>query len=92
VSSKTQSLKKDSAMIYQSFRATDWQWYAELNYHYGPLSMGIRYNQSLGNYVTTGLSTGLSTGQAIKAANSSLQLNIRYTIWRQRPKKNLAVK
>ena len=88
VSSKTQSLKNDSALLYPSFRAIDWQWFAELNYHYGKFSVGIRYNQSLGSYIAA----GLSIPPTIKAANSSLQLNVRYTIWRQRPKKKLAVK
>ena len=88
LSSKTQSLKKDSSGIYKALATIDWQWYADINYQWKQLMAGLRYNQGIGNFIIT----TIPGGTAVKAGNSSAQLYIRYTLWRQRPPKKLPVK
>ncbi len=87
--SKVQSLKKDSsAYLYNVLQPGDWQWFADINYQWKNLSVALRYNHSLGNFINLPVQ-GASTAKGI---NSSVQLSVRYTLWRQKQKKKSAVK
>jgi hypothetical protein len=84
--SKLQGLKNDPA--YSLLHTTDWGFYADISYHWKNLIAGARYNKSFGNFIDTAV-PGFPDA---KAANSSLQLYIRYTIWRSSRQKKSAVK
>ena len=88
LSSKTQSIKNDTSGIYNALSAIDWQWYADINYRWKQFLAGLRYNRGTGPYINT----TIPGGSPVKASNSSAQLYIRYTIWRQRHKNKLTVK
>ena len=86
--SVTQSLKKNTDSLYHAIKATDLQWFADINYQVGHFLLGMRYNRSIGNFINL----RVSPIQTTTAANQSLQLYLRYSIWRQRSKKKLPVK
>ena len=79
--STLKNLKSDT--LYNLLHSNEWDVFADINYCWKDLNVGLRYNKAFGNFVDTTI-PGI---QHTKAANSSLQLYVRYIIWK-RNKKN----
>jgi hypothetical protein len=75
---KTQSLKGDS--LYQRIATNEFRWLVDANYHLKNFTIGARYNQAFSNFINI----QISSTQLTQARNSSLQLYLRYTLWRSK--------
>lgn len=78
VYSKVGTFKGDS--VYKKLRTQEWRVLADLNYQWKGFTLGLRYNLSLNKFINV----QVSSTQVTQSRNSSLQLYLRYTIWRQR--------
>jgi hypothetical protein len=77
---KHQSLK--STPVYKDLTTTEWRFLFDLNYHWKPLTIGVRYNQALSKFINV----RISNTQVTQARNSSLQIYLRYVLWKNRKK------
>jgi hypothetical protein len=78
--SKRQSLK--STAVYKELTTTEWRFLFDLNYHWKPITIGIRYNQALSKFINI----RISNTEITQARNSSLQIYLRYILWKNRKK------
>jgi hypothetical protein len=78
LSTKLVTFKGDS--IYQRLKTTEWRLTGDLNYQWEGFTLGVRYNWSLNKFINV----RVTNTQVTQSRNSSLQLYLRYTIWRQR--------
>lgn len=78
LTSKIVSFKGDS--IYQKLRTHEWRLLGDVDYQWKGFTLGLRYNWALNKFINL----QVSGTQVTQARNSSLQLYLRYTIWRQR--------
>ncbi|MDP4149014.1 MAG: hypothetical protein Q8943_06315 [Bacteroidota bacterium] len=70
---------KDYAPAYGNLRKSDWRGLLELNYYWRRITLGLQYQESLGNYLRTPVE-----GSQGKDRNSSFNLYLRYNIWEKR--------
>jgi hypothetical protein len=80
--SKLETLK--GSTLYSELKSHEFRLLFDANYQWKGFMFGLRYNQALSKFID--LKLGPST--VVQARNSSLQLYIRYTIWRQRSLKD----
>lgn len=78
LTSKIIAFKGDS--IYQKLRTHEWRLLGDVDYEWKGFTLGLRYNWALNKFINL----QVSGSQVTQARNSSLQLYLRYTIWRQR--------
>ncbi len=79
-SSKVQSFK--STPVYKELTTTEWRFLFDINYHWKPVTLGLRYNQAFTDFINI----HISNTQVTQSRNSSLQLYLRYVIWKNRKK------
>jgi hypothetical protein len=79
--SKTVSLKTDT--LYQLLRTDEWRLLADANYHLRRVTIGLRYNQALDQFINV----RISASEVTQARNNSLQLYMRYALWDQRKRR-----
>ncbi|TDW96486.1 porin family protein [Dinghuibacter silviterrae] len=80
---KIQTFKGDS--IYQKLRTHEWRLTGDLNYQWEGFTLGVRYNWSLNKFINV----HVSSTQVTQSRNSSLQVYLRYTLWRQKSLRKL---
>jgi hypothetical protein len=76
--SKLQSFKGDS--IYKTLHTQEFRVLFDANFQWKGFTLGLRYNQALERFINV----QISSSQVTQARNSSLQLYLRYTLWRQK--------
>lgn len=76
--SKVQPFKGDS--VYRRLRTNEWRLFLDANYQWKGFTLGLRYNRALDKFINV----QVSSTEVTQSRNSSLQLYLRYTIWRQR--------
>lgn len=72
------SLKEDRP-AYNNLRTTDWRVLFEVNYYWKRITLGLQYQQALGNYLYTPVE-----GSSGKDKNSSFNVYLRYNLWERR--------
>jgi hypothetical protein len=81
--SKFASIKNDP--VYRELKTSEWRILIDLNYQWKNLILGLRYNQSLSNFINVRISsTELTEGR-----NSSIQLYLRYILWKNKKTREL---
>jgi hypothetical protein len=81
--SKVGSFKDDAA--YKVLKTNEWRFLFDANYQWKNLSGGIRYNQAFNNFINT----RISGTEVTQARNSSIQLYLKYILWRNKKTKEL---
>lgn len=76
--SKLQSFKGDS--IYKTLNTQEFRVLFDASFQWKAFTLGLRYNQALERFINV----QISSSQVTQARNSSLQLYLRYTLWRQK--------
>jgi hypothetical protein len=84
--SKVQSFKKDP--VYKEIKTNEWRFLLDANYQWKNLVFGVRYNQALNNFINV----QISSTQVTQARNSSVQLYLRYILWKNKKTKELLSK
>jgi hypothetical protein len=72
------SLKNDP--LYKEIKTTEWRILLDANYQWKNLALGIRYNQALSNFINV----QISPVQVTQGKNSSVQLFVWYTLWKNK--------
>jgi hypothetical protein len=81
--SKIASIKNDP--VYREIKTSEWRILMDINYQWKNFIFGLRYNQSLSNFINVRISsTELTQGR-----NSSVQLYLRYILWKNNKTKEL---
>jgi hypothetical protein len=81
--SKIASIKNDP--VYREIKTNEWRLLMDINYQWKNFILGLRYNQSLSNFINVRISsTELTQGR-----NSSIQLYLRYILWKNKKTKEL---
>ena len=75
--SKVQTFKGDS--IYQKLRTYEWRLLGDVNYQWHGFTLGARYNWATDKFIHV----QVSSTQVTQSRNTSVQLYLRYTIWKQ---------
>jgi hypothetical protein len=75
--SKVQSFKGDS--VYQKLRTSEWRLLGEVSYQWHGFTLGARYNWATDKFIHV----QVSSTQLTQSRNTSLQLYLRYTIWKE---------
>ena len=83
VGSKLISLKTDP--VYKEIKSNDWRFLLELDYRWKNLDLGIRYNQAFSHFIDV----TISGSQVTKGINNSIQVYIRYELWKSRKARSL---
>ena len=84
---KYASLNNDSVQntVYNEIKTNEWRVLMDANYQWKNLVFGLRYNQALSNFINV----QISSTQVTQARNSSLQLYLRYILWKNKKAKAL---
>jgi hypothetical protein len=81
--SKIASIKTDP--VYREIKTSEWRVLMDISYQWKNFILGLRYNQSLSNFINVRISsTELTQGR-----NSSVQLYLRYILWKNNKTKEL---
>lgn len=64
-----------------AFSPSEWRYQLDANYYFNRFSFGLRYNQSMKDYINTQVGPSAVVGR-----NSSFLLYIRFNIWEERKK------
>ncbi len=72
---------KDYRPAYSNLKRTDWRALFEMDYYWKRVTLGVQYQQGLGDYLYTPVD-----GSAGKDRNSSFNVYLRYNIWERRIK------
>jgi hypothetical protein len=70
---------KDNAPAYGNLKKSDWRGLLELNYYWRKITLGLQFQESLGDYLRTPVE-----GSPGRDRNSSFNLYLRYNIWEKR--------
>ena len=81
--SKYASIKEDP--VYKEIKTIEWRILFDANYQWQNLILGVRYNQALTNFINV----RISSTQVTQARNSSIQLYLRYILWKNKKTKEL---
>ena len=81
--SKFASIKEDP--VYKEIKTIEWRILFDVNYQWQNLILGVRYNQALTNFINV----RISSTQVTQARNSSIQLYLRYILWKNKKTKEL---
>ncbi len=76
--SKLQSFKGDS--VYKMLNTQEFRVLFDASFQWKGFTLGLRYNQALERFINV----QISNSQVSQSRNSSLQLYLRYTLWRQK--------
>lgn len=72
---------KENRPAYNNLRRTDWRALFEMNYYWKRITLGLQYQQALGNYLYTPVE-----GSSGRDRNSSFNIYLRYNLWERRIK------
>ena len=72
---------KENRPAYNNLRKTDWRAIFEMNYYWKRITLGLQYQQALGNYLYTPVE-----GSSGRDRNSSFNIYLRYNLWERRIK------
>ena len=81
--SKFASIKEDP--VYKEIKTIEWRILLDVNYQWQNLVLGVRYNQALSNFINV----QVSSTQVTQARNNSVQLYLRYILWKNKKTKEL---
>lgn len=81
VTSSTVISLKENRPAYNNLRMTDWRALFEMNYYWKRITLGLQYQQALGNYLYTPVE-----GSSGRDRNSSFDVYLRYNLWERRIK------
>ena len=84
--SKVSSIRNNS--VYQELKTHEFRLMLDAQYQWKNLVLGARYNQALSRFIDV----RISSTQITQARNSSLQLYLRYVLWKNKKTKELFAK
>jgi hypothetical protein len=70
--------------VYKEIKTIEWRILLDVNYQWQNLVLGVRYNQALSNFINV----QVSSTQVTQARNNSVQLYLRYILWKNKKQKN----
>ncbi len=83
---KTDNLKSSS--VFDELKKTELRFLFDANYQWRNVVLGVRYNQAFSNFINV----QISNTQITQARNSSVQLYLRYILWKNKKAKELLSK
>ena len=79
VTTSTAISLKENRPAYSNLRKTDWRALFEVNYYWKRVTLGLQYQEALGNYLYSPVE-----GSSGKDRNSSFNIYLRYNLWERR--------
>jgi hypothetical protein len=71
--------------VYEELKTNEFRFLLDANYQWKNLVLGTRYNQALSKFINV----QISSTQVTQARNSSIQLYVRYILWKNKKMKEL---
>jgi hypothetical protein len=83
---KTDKLKNSS--VFEQFKKSEWRFLLDANYQWKNLELGAKYNQAFNNFINA----KISSAQVTQSRNSSIQIYVKYVLWKNKNAKSLFLK